>query len=398
MGRPDLPVEMQRKFWRMIRAGVVVGDAAAASGVSATTAARWVRRSGGVIPSIVKEPTGLRLSFVEREEIACLTQAGTSMRGVARQLGRSPSTISRELSHVPTPPCGRRKPYRASTAQARADKRARRPKPAKLATNLRLRGDVQVRLGTNHSPEQIRNRLIADFPDDEEMRVSHETIYQSIYIQGRGALKRELATHLRTGRAVRKPRSKSTERRGRIPDQVNISQRPVSVEDRAVPGDWEGDLITGALNKSAIGTLLERASGFTMLLHLPQRHGAEEVQEAMIAAMRRLPQFLRTSVTWDQGNEMTNHAAITLATGAKIYFCDPHSPWQRGSNENGNGLLRQYFPKGTDLSGYHPDYLDHVANQLNDRPRKRLDWKTPKEKLRQLLSDPTDPLGVALTA
>ena len=398
MGRPDLPVETQRRFWQLIRAGFVVGDAAASSGVSPTTAARWVRRSGGVIPSIVKEPTGLRLSFADREEIASLIHEGMSMRGVAQELGRAPSTISRELRRFPAPPCGRRKAYRASTAQSRADKRARRPKPAKLATNLRLRKVVEVGLDNNHSPEQIRNRLRVDFPDDEEMRVSHETIYQSIYVQGRGALKRELATHLRTGRKVRKPRRKGAERRARIPNQVNISQRPLSVQDRTVAGDWEGDLITGAQNKSAIGTLVERVSGFTMLLHLPERHGADEVQQAMIAAMSLLPQFLRTSVTWDQGSEMTNHAAITEATGVQIYFCDPHSPWQRGSNENGNGLLRQYFPKGTDLSGYHADYLGYVANQLNNRPRKRLDWRTPKEKLRQLLSNPTDPLAVALTA
>jgi IS30 family transposase len=228
------------------------------------------------------------------------------------------------------------------------------------------------------------------------MWVSHETIYQSIHVQSRGALKRELAACLRTGRAIRRPHRSSQERRTRIKDMVHISQRPAEVEDRAVPGHWEGDLITGAENKSAIGTLVERSTGFVMLLHLPERHGALEVQHAMIETMNQLPQRLRKTVTWDQGSEMANHAQITLATDVKIYFCDPASPWQRGTNENTNGLLRQYFPKGTDLSGYHPDYLRFVADELNDRPRKRLAWKTPKEALRKLLSNPTDPNGVAL--
>jgi transposase, IS30 family len=228
------------------------------------------------------------------------------------------------------------------------------------------------------------------------MWVSHETIYQSIYVQGRGALKRELAACLRTGRAIREPHRGAQQRQTRIKDMIHISQRPAEAADRAVPGHWEGDLITGMENKSAIGTLVERTSGFVVLLHLPRQHGALEVQEAMIAAMSLLPERLRKTVTWDQGIEMANHAQITLATDVKIYFCDPGSPWQRPSNENTNGLLRQYFPKGTDLSGYHPDYLAFVADELNDRPRKRLDWKTPKEKLRELLSDPPDPDGVAL--
>jgi IS30 family transposase len=238
--------------------------------------------------------------------------------------------------------------------------------------------------------------LREDFPDRPEMWVSHETIYQSIYVQGRGALKRELAACLRTGRAIRRPQRTGEQRQTRIKDMVHISQRPAEVADRAVPGHWEGDLITGKENKSAIGTLVERTTGFVMLLHLPTRHGALEVQEAMIAALTGLPERLRKSVTWDQGIEMANHAQITLATDVKIYFCDPASPWQRALNENTNGLLRQYFPKGTELSGYHPDYLAFVADELNDRPRKRLAWKTPKEALRELLSNPTDPDGVAL--
>ena len=255
---------------------------------------------------------------------------------------------------------------------------------------------MQSRLARKHSPEQIARRLRKKFPDQPEMWVSHETIYQSIYVQGRGALKRELAVCLRTGRAIRRPRRSGEARRGRIKDMVNISERPAEVEDRAVPGHWEGDLITGKENKSAIGTLVERTTGFVMLLHLPERHGAIEVQEAMIQTLAQLPDRLRGSVTWDQGIEMANHAQITLATDVKIYFCDPASPWQRGLNENTNGLLRQYFPKGTDLSGYHPDYLAYVANELNDRPRKRLDWDTPTEALTALLSKPTDPDGVAL--
>jgi IS30 family transposase len=397
MARNPLPVEFERKFWRLVREGLVAADAAAGVGVSGSTGARWFRRRGGVIPSIVEEPRGNRLSLAEREEIACLRAQRLGVREIARRLGRDPATISRELNRFAVPPCGRRPSYRASTAQADADAKSRRPKTAKLAANAELLAEVQRRLNDKHSPEQIARRLQEDFPDRPEMWVSHETIYQSIYVQGRGALKRELATCLRTGRALRKPRRKSEERRGRIKDMVHISERPAEVEDRAVPGHWEGDLIVGKESKSAIGTLVERTTGFVMLLHLPENHGAVTVQEAMIAAMRRLPEQLRKTVTWDQGIEMANHRQITLATDVKIYFCDPGSPWQRPTNENTNGLLRQYFPKGTDLSGYHPDYLEFVANQLNDRPRKRLDWKTPKEALRALLSNPTDPQGVALT-
>jgi transposase, IS30 family len=230
------------------------------------------------------------------------------------------------------------------------------------------------------------------------MRVSHETIYRALYVQGRGALKRELSKQLRTGRSVRKPRRRDGERRGRIPDQVNIAERPAEADDRAVPGHWEGDLITGKDNGSAIGTLVERATGFVLLLHLPDRHGALEVEQAVIPAMVALPDTLRRTLAWDQGSEMANHIRIADATGLQIFFCDPHSPWQRAINENTNGLLRQYFPKGTDLSGYHPDYLAFVAARLNNRPRKRLDFRTPAEALDQLLSNPTDPPDVALTA
>nr|WP_123670712.1 IS30 family transposase [Actinocorallia herbida] len=336
-----------------------------------------------------------RLSFAEREEIACRQAADEGVRAIARAIGRSPSTVSRELAR------GTRRPktgYRATVAQALADERSRRPKVALLRRNTRLGTHVERQLLLKHSPEQISRRLLIDFPDDPEMRVSRETIYQSLYVQGRGALKRELTHCLRTGRALRKPRRKADERRSRHAGAVSIRDRPVEVEDRAVPGHWEGDLITGAGNGSAIGTLVERATGFVMLLHLPHTHKALDVQEAMTATMTRLPRTLRRTLTWDQGQEMANHVQIAAATDMDIYFCDPHSPWQRGTNENTNGLLR-HFPKFTDLSGYHPDYLEFVAAELNNRPRKRLDWRSPAEALKQLLSDPEiNPPGVALAS
>jgi IS30 family transposase len=396
MGRPRMPREVQRRFWGLVRAGDGVGVAAVAVGVSVKSGECWFRQAGGVMPSR-EEPTGLRLSYGEREEIACLRSAGRGVREIARQLGRDPATISRELRRLRSGPCGRARVYRASTAQADADVKAKRPKQAKLATNLVLRRVVQARLEQNHSPEQIARRLREDFPDDTEMWVSPETIYQSIYVQGRGGLRRELAKHLRTGRVLRKPRRRGAQRRGRIPGMVNISERPPEVEDRAVPGHWEGDLLIGANGESAIGTLVERMTGFAMLLHLPDNHGALAVQEAITAKMSELPEILRQTLTWDQGGEMANHVQIAAATDLDIYFCDPHSPWQRGSNENTNGLLRQYFPKGTDLSFHGAGYLDYVAAELNNRPRKRLNWRTPAEALDQLLSQPFNPPGVALT-
>ena len=406
--------EVLRRFWVLIRDGLLTDAAAVAVGVSVRSGRLWFREAGGMPPLSLIEPStepGLRLSFAEREEIAVGVAAGLSIRAIAAQLGRAPSTVSRELNRngqgaryrrTARPGAdGRGRPgttrYRAGAAQARVEVRARRPKPAKLAGADRLRAEVQTRLDAKHSPQQIANRLKLDFPDQPEMWVSHETIYQSLYVQGRGALRRELTACLRTGRALRKPRRRA-ERRGRIPGMVNISDRPAEVEDRAVPGHWEGDLIVGADNASAIGTLVERATRFVLLLHLPERHGAAEVEAAMAAAMSRLPATLRRTLTWDQGSEMTNHVKIAAATGLAIYFCDPHSPWQRGTNENTNGLLRQYFPKGSDLSVYPADYLDYVAMQLNTRPRKTLDWKTPAEALDQLLSNPSNPPGVAMTA
>jgi IS30 family transposase len=275
--------------------------------------------------------------------------------------------------------------YRALAAQAQAEFRAARPKTARLAGNDRLREWVQQRLEERWSPEQVSAMLTAQFPDEPEMRVSHETIYQAIYVQGRGALRRELAASLRTGRALRKPRRSAQERRGRIPGMVLISERPAEAEDRAVPGHWEGDLIIGS-RSSAIGTLVERSTRFVMLLHLPRGHDAAAVAEAMTGAMAGLPAALRRSLTWDQGREMASHAQVAAATGLEIYFCDPHAPWQRGSNENTNGLLRQYFPRGTDLSARDRDELDRVAAQLNSRPRKTLGWKTPAQALDQALA------------
>ena len=381
VGRAGFPREVRRRFWEELRAGGSVTDAAARAGVNRSSAANWVSQAGGMFPS---QPaiTSNRLSFLDREEIWFGRSQGESMRSIAARLGRAPSTISRELRRGTT-----RNGYRPSSAEHLSRHRARRPRGGKLARNQRLREYVQTGLGAEHSPEQISLRLRRDFPDDLEMRVSHETIYHALYIEGRGELKRELVTALRTGRAVRRSRGRQLPG-SRMADMVMIAERPAEVEDRAVPGHWEGDLITGAGNASAIGTLVERSTGFVMLLHLPDRHGAIEVRDQMIAAIRKMPAVLRKTVTWDQGIEMAKHREISIATGIDIYFCDPHSPWQRGSNENTNGLLRQYFPKSTDLSGYHPDYLQFVADKLNDRPRKRLDAATPREALTELLSEP----------
>jgi IS30 family transposase len=335
------------------------------------------------------------LSFEERCRIEALLAVGLAHAEVGRRLGRAKSTISREVRRNTTSfSVG----YQAQTAQARADGHARRPKPTRLGLNPRLCAQVQDRLEEEHSPRQIASRLRHDFPDDPEMWVTHETIYKSLYVQGRGELRRDLTKRLRTGRAIRQTRRTTHTGQGRIPGMVSISERPADVEDRAVAGHWEGDLILGSTaSRSAIGTLVERASRFVMLLHLPDGHGAEAVQDAMVEAMSRLPERLRKTLTWDQGKEMTNHVQIAKATDLDIYFCDPHSPWQRGSNENTNGLLRQYFPKGTDLSVYQADYLEHVARKLNTRPRMTLGWHTPAEALDDLLSKPENPPGVALT-
>jgi IS30 family transposase len=354
------------------------------------------------------------LTFDERVEIQVGITTQEPVRSIADRLGRAPSTIMREIDRnafsygryreryrfgAPKKGGWETKPrYHATGAQARAQERARRPKAGKLAVNETLHDEVQTQLSDEHSPEQIARRLPIDFPDDAEMRVSPETIYQSIYVQGRGNLRRELHACLRTGRALRKPQRRADSRRGRIPNMVNISERPPEVADRAVPGHWEGDLILGAQGKSAIGTVVERMTRFTMLLYLPDGHEALAVQQAIVAKMAQLPVILRKTLTWDQGSEMANHIAIAEAAELDIYFCDPHSPWQRGSNENTNGLLRQYFAKGTDLAVFPADYLDYVAIKLNRRPRKTLGFKTPAEALDRLLSDPSKPPAVASTA
>ena len=413
--------------------------------MSPAVGTRWFRQAGGVGPQLAAATSGRYLSFAEREDIAVWRAQDVGVREIARRLGRSPSTISREVRRNASTR-SYRLDYRAWTAQWHAERRARRPKVAKLAANERLREYVQDRLaglirmpdgaavtgpvvpgwtGRNKphradrrwarswSPEQIAHRLPVEFPDDESMRISHEAIYQALYVQGRGALARELVACLRTGRALRVPRARARQRAsGHVTDEVMISQRPAEAEDRAVPGHWEGDLIIGT-DRSAIGTLVERTTRFTMLLHLPRMagygveprvkngpalagYGAEAMREAIAARITTLPDQLRQSLTWDRGKELAQHARLRIDTGLQIYFADPHSPWQRGTNENTNGLLRQYFPKGTDLARWTADEIEAVAAALNGRPRKTLGWKTPAEALNeQLLS--LQQAGVATT-
>ena len=406
--------DVRRRFWLLVRAGVLREEAARQLGYSGDQGRRWFGQAGGVIPAYVLKPQGRRyLSFAEREEIFAGVERGDSIRLIARHLGRAPSTVLRELrrnmrhqlyrgrNRIKANASGKRRSipwiYRPSLAQLRADAKARRPKAAKLATSLALRELVQAKLTGRLSPEQIAAQLRRELSDQPEMWVSHETIYQSIYVQGRGALRRELAVCLRTGRALRRPHRKADERRGRIPGMVSISERPAEVEDRAIPGHWEGDLVMGKSSKSAVGTLVERQTRFLMLMRLPHGRSAVDVEEAILAATKRLPQVLWKSLTWDRGNEMARHAEIKLATGLDIYFCDPAKPWQRGSNENTNGLLRQYFPKGSDLSIYTQGDLDTVAAEMNYRPRKTLGWDSPAEALGKLLSQATPAAGVATT-
>ena len=386
-GRPGLPRCLEREFWRQVGQGLSTADAAAAAGVSEKSGRRWFRKAGGVPTLDLAEPSGRYLSFAEREDIAMWNASGVSMRDMARQLGRSPSTISRELRRN-SPAHGPRH-YRASKAQVRADDRARRSKIGKLLAHPRLREYVSAQLSgpCRWSPEQISGRLVVDFPKDEQMRISHESIYQALYVQGRGDLRRELTRCLRTGRAMRKPARRVDARISRrIPDMVMISERPAEAQDRAVPGHWEGDLIIGKAASSQIGTLVERATRFTMLCHLPNGRTATEVNAAIVTTMSTLPEALRRTLTWDQGRELTDHAQLTIDADLDVFFCDPHSPWQRGTNENTNGLLRQYFPKGSDLSMHSPEDLAAVADSLNGRPRKTLGWKTPTEAVAELLS------------
>jgi len=443
-GRWGFPRRVEREFWRLIGGGLRTVEAAEAVGVSEVICGRWFRQGGGMPPMSLAEPTGRYLSFTEREEIAILRAQGHGPREIGRRIGRDASTVSRELrrnaaTRATNPG------YRASTAQWKAEIAARRPKEAKLVKNRRLREYVQERLAgelvrpdgtvlagprtawagrnkprradrpwaTAWSPEQISNRLRLDFPDDESMRISHEAIYQSLYIQGRGALKRELVACLRTGRALREPRARSQNKpQGHVTADVILSQRPAEAADRAVPGHWEGDLIIGT-GRSAIGTLVERSSRSTVLVHLPRLegwgqnppvkngpslggYGAVAMNAALTISMTTLPGQLRKTLTWDRGKELSGHAQFTLETGTRVFFADPHSPWQRPTNENTNGLLRQYFPKGTDLSRWSSDDIEAVALAINNRPRKSLGWRTPAEVFEEQLRSLTE-TGVAST-
>jgi len=427
-GHPPLPREVERLFWIEIAKGLVPAAAAAAVGASQPVGQRRFHNAGGMPPFSLEPLSGRYLSFQEREEIALMRAQEKGVREIARAIGRDPSTISRELRRNAATRAGDTG-YRASVAQWKAELAQKRPKPAKLVTNPALRAYVEERLsgqisrpdgtivpgpppprftgnGKPHrkhrawtrawSPEQISQRLRLDFPHDESMRISHEAIYQSLYIEGRGALKRELVWCLRTGRALRAPRERSKRVTwAHVTPETLISERPPEVEDRAVPGHWEGDLLIG-LERSAIGTVVERTTRFTMLVHLPReegyRHketpkhgpalagyGALTMKNALTNTMSALPTQLARSLTWDRGKEMSAHAQFKVATGIPVFFADPSSPWQRGTNENTNGLLRQYFPKGTDLAVWSAEDLEAVAHALNTRPRKSLGWKTPAE-------------------
>jgi IS30 family transposase len=444
-GRPTVAWREDRvRFWAAVARGVKTEAAAREAGVSSPVAFRWFRHAGGVNPSLSPTVSGRYLSFVEREEIALFRVQGFGVREIARRLNRSASTISRELRRNASTRTWRLE-YKASIAQWHAERRARRPKVPKLVTNERLREYVQDRLsgavrapsgravgppgprwnGKNKphrgdrrwvqgwSPQQIASRLRVDFSDDPSMRISHEAIYQALYVQSRGALKRELVACLRTGRALRVPRARARQKAwGHVTPEVMISERPAEAADRAVPGHWEGDLLIG-LERSAIGTLVERSTRFTMLIHLPRAegygtvprtkngpalagYGAVTMKNALASTMTTLPEQLRRSLTWDRGKELSDHAAFKVETGIPVYFADPQSPWQRGTNENTNGLLRQYFPKGTDLSRWTADEIEAVATALNSRPRKTLGWKTPAEALNQYLQS-SQQTGVATT-
>ncbi|GHI44476.1 hypothetical protein ScoT_06500 [Streptomyces albidoflavus] len=406
-GKPRPPAHPGRAEYERLRAaGVRRRDAAAQAGVHERTAEDWdqgIRQIGhsrlhpdgrmivyktGV--TIIKPPLAAVdaqlhprfLTMAERETIADMRRAGHSLRAIGRVLGRPASTVKREIDARAVD--GIYRPHRAQRAWAESRSR---PKDSKLAQDGPLRRFVADKLQEQWSPEQICHALVTEFPDDEGMRVSPETIYQAIYVQARGGLRREVAAALRTGRTRRKPHRSPDQRTRRFVDEmVMISKRPPEVEDRAVPGHWEGDLIVGPRSESAIVTLVERSTRYVLLGHLPGGHTAEEVRDVLVPLIQTLPSHLRGSLTWDQGCEMAAHKQFTLATGVPVYFCDPHSPWQRGSNENTNGLLRQYFPKSTDLSVHSPEDLEHVAQQLNGRPRKTLGWKTPAERLRDLLT------------
>jgi len=386
--------EKRNLYIRLMSQGMSSNAACRAVGINIRTGKRWrhgrrVLTAAGTVrtyPAITRPPPAISERFLSEDERIALADGlllGHSLRVIAAELGRDPATLSREVRRNKDPKTGAYHPYRA---QCRAAARRARPKAGKLVDNIELRAFVQDHLEKRWSPEQISKALPKVFPDRPEMRVAHETIYQALYVQGRGELRRELHKALRSGRAWRKAQRRGDERIGRFAGpMLMISDRPAEAADRAVPGHWEGDLLMGQVNRSAIGTLVERTTRYVMLLHLPDGHGPEHVKEALVTAMAELPEHLVRSLTWDQGTEMHRHSDFTVATNIPVYFCDPASPWQRGSNENTNGLLRQYFPKGTDLSVYDADELLAVAAELNSRPRKTLDWDTPAERLDRLL-------------
>ena len=367
--------EERQTIWDMREAGVPVKRIARHLGRQNVSLRKFIADAGGKRPT-PRQRSELRLSLEEREEISRGLAAGDSIRAIAASLGRSPSTVCREVSAN-----GGRKKYRALVADRAACRRALRPKRAKLAQCRRLRGIVERKLEARWSPQQISAWLALEYPDRSEMQVSHETIYQSLFVQSRGALRKELHTCLRTGRAMRRPKTYVKGNRigaGKIKDMVMISERPAEVKDRAIPGHWEGDLIFGK-KLTSIGTLVERRSRYVILLKLPNGHNAEAVRKAMTKRVLTLPAQLRRSITWDQGCEMAQHVQFTIDTGVQVYFCDPKSPWQRGSNENTNGLLRQYLPKASDLSQATQRELDAIARSLNTRPRQTLGWMTPSQ-------------------
>lgn len=372
----------------LIAAGLVEGASllglAARFGCSQATIARV--RDEALMLQRRAGHSRLRLTFEERERICVGVARGESDSEIARAIGRHRSTVGREIRRT----CEERWRYRPWAAERRRAERARRPKPGKLRSSPRLLATVERWLLECWSPEQISARLKREYPDDREMRISHETIYRALYVQSRGELRRQLSSQLRTGRAKRKTRGR-VERRGRIPDMVSISERPPEIEDRAVPGHWEGDLLVGALNRSFVATLVERQTRYVMLARLGRDCRTAHVVEALRTQIQTLPSHLTRSLTWDRGHELFAHKTFTVKTGVDVYFCDPHSPWQRGTNENTNGLLRQYLPKGTDLAATSQTELDEIARELNGRPRKTLDWMTPSEKLAELLDTAPSP-------
>jgi len=380
VGGALLSVEQRREARRLKARGWSLREIAVAVGCSHESVRRLAREHGmeGRLDEWVPGPG--RLTLADREEIGLGLERGATFSVIASGLGHVVSSVSREVAAN-----GGRDGYRAWRAHRRARERARRPKVAKLACR-RLAGTVEAWLLEWWSPKEIARRLRIEFPDDPMMWVSHETIYQSLFVQGRGELRRELTRCLRSGRAKRRPRGRGAKPRARIADMVMISERPAEVADRAVPGHWEGDLIVGKNNKSAVGTLVERATRYVLLLHLPDGREADKVDAAMRRAIAKLPGELFRTITWDQGVEMARHATFTIDTGIQVYFCDPHSPWQRGSNENTNGLLRQYMPKGTDLSVHTEADLDRFARSLNNRPRETLEFMKPSERLTELLA------------